>query len=184
MKKITIYGKREQKIVRLDVSVYYNYLLSVLKNLDEYYGVETEIEEFYGTIPENSNNVFYECEIIEIIPTGNEVMTYKYTVKKINATRLSSIIRNILLEKPLKASYAIEELFNYNCRDEKEKQLWNEVKTCFNFKEKNRLVDLKKLFLQFSLGMEDDVNIKYTDDETATKIEKLPYVNVLTRKGE
>lgn len=102
-------------------------------------------------IPENSNNGFYECEKIEIIPTGNEEMAYKYTVEKINATRLSSIIRNILLEKPLKASYAIEELFNYNCRDEMEKQLWNEAKTCFDFKEKNRLVDLKKYFFNFRL---------------------------------
>ncbi len=196
MKRMTIYSKGNQKIDRFNVLVYEKELQNILKKLDAYYKNKTEKYVYgYGstrTYPTqkdldniSKSNDYEECyKLIDIgdacsCPNGFA----KYCFAVIKPIRLSKIIRKILGSNFIDASYAMEDLFTFSAGDKLEKELLNEVKSCFNFKKENKF-DLRKTMLETLLPLEDDVSIKYTDDSTALKSEKLPYSYYFNHKSE
>lgn len=196
MKRLTIYSKGDQKIDRFNVLVYEKELRSLLKKLDDYYGnkVEEYVYEFgpLSTFPiqEDLDDIskssgYDECykliDISEVSSKPNNFVKYCFMVVK--PVGLSKIVRKILGSNFIDASYAVEELFSFNASDDVEKELLNEVKSCFNFKEEDKF-DLRKVVLEALLPLEDDVSIKYTDDSTVPKSEKLPHSYYFKRKSE
>lgn len=206
MKKITIYAKDENNIERFDVFIYKKYLLKLLQNLDNYYGVQTEIKDYFGRLPEYKENEFYEPVAIKVIKYDIEHNLYIHTIKHIKAVGLSKIVREILNNDYLKASYAINELFNYTYKDEEEKMLLEEVKSCFHFEKSNKKIDLRRYSLNIEKGLlekleeikkidakvseletldvKEDYNIKYVDDKIESRTDNLPDAYAFKLKHE
>jgi hypothetical protein len=196
MKRMTIYAKNDQKIDRFNVLVYEKELFNLLKKLDDYYG--KQVEEYvyeYGPIStyptqkdldniSKSSGYDEYYKLIDISETSSKTNNFvKYCFIVVKPVGLSKIVRKILSSNFIDASYAIEELFAFNASDDVEKELLNEVKSCFNFKKEDKF-DLRKVMLEALLPLEDDVSIKYTDDSTLPKSEKLPHSYYFKRKSE
>ncbi len=174
MQKITIYAKKNSeegiKIQRLDVFIYTEYLIPLLKKLYNYYGADVKLEDCFYMTQKNKDNKFYMLE------NSNDISD--------DVIKISNIINDIFTENKIKASYAIEKLFNFNCNSNEEKKLIDEIKKCIVFKQKEKLFDPIKIFLEFSLCFEDEITIKYTDDTMMPKSENLPNFSILTYKHE
>lgn len=186
MKKITIYAKSKKQVQRYDVFIYEKYLLKLLNELDDYYGVKKEENEYYGPlIPELKSDEFYEPVSLKLVNSNDSGNLYIYKIRHIKAVGLSKIIRKILNGNYLEASYAINDLFNYNFKDDKEKLFLDEVKSCFHFKKSNKKFDLTRSILNFErMMLEDDVSIRYIDDKTLSKTDNLPSIYSFMLKRE
>lgn len=186
MKKITIYSKGENNIERFNVFIYEKYLLKILKELDNYYGIQEKVEEYYGPFfPKTEDGEFYEPICSKLINSDGDNNLYMHTVRYIKTFGLSKIVRELLNGNYLKASIAINELYNYNSKTEEEKEFLEEVKSCFHFEKNDKKIDLRKLLLEFERSLlEDDISIKFIDDKTAAKTDSIPYSYVFNKKHE
>lgn len=192
MKRITIYAKGQSNIERFDVFIYEKALLKILEELDNYYGVQTEEKEYFGQfIQDLKEGEFYESVSSELINRNVNYNCnvnyniYKYTARYIKTVGLSKIVREILNSDPLEASYAVNELYNYYCKTDEEKEFLENIKSCFRFKKSDKKFDLTKLLLEFERKLfEDDVKMKFIDDKITTRIDNMPYSQVFNKKHE
>ena len=192
MKRITIYAKGQSNIERFDVFIYEKKLLKILEELDNFYGVQTGEKEYYGQFVQDlKEGEFYESVSAELInrnvnyTCNTNYNVYKYTARYIKTDGLSKIVREILNSDPLGASYAVNELCNYYCKTDEEKEFLENIKSCFRFKKNDKKFDLTKLLLEFERKLfDDDVKMKFIDDKITTRIDNIPYSQVFNKKHE
>lgn len=185
MKKIKIYAKEKNKIEIFLVSVNEDKLKKILNDLDNYYETEmygymiyfkgkNDMKKSLENFIKNENDIF--DKIIEIKELKNDddcecIMTVKRESKLTNAIR--TIINND--SDKLELSYAFYDIYNFKFNSEIEKNYMYQILSCFSFYKKENKLDMKKILLQIQYEMEDEIDIKYCDDETLFETQKLPY---------
>ena len=113
------------------------------------------------------------------IDVHRDSVKYSITTKTINDKKYARVMFLIGLEnKNYEENLKVTEAIN----NEVEKKYINKILSCFTFYKKNNKFDIKKILLQIQYEMEDETALKYCDDETLFKTQKLPYSYNLSNK--
>ena len=184
MKKIKIYAKENNKIETFLVSIKEDNLVKILDELDDYYENElldymiyfkgkNSIKKTLKDFLKNEKDIFNKEIKIDEVKHGKE-SECKIKVKR--ESKLTKSLKTIINDNDgLKLSYAIFDICNFKSNNEVEKKYINKILSCFTFSKKNNKFDIKKILLQIQYEMEDETALKYCDDETLFKTQKLPY---------
>ena len=184
MKKIKIYAKENNKIEIFSVSIKEDKLKKILDELDNYYETEMydymiyfkgknhmrkSLEEFL----KNENDIFDKKIEIDEEKNGDDC---ECMMKVKREPKLTNVIRTIINnDNKLELSYAFYDIYNFKFNNETEKKYMYQILSCFSFYKIDNKLDMKKILLQIQYAMDNEIDIKYCDDETLLETQKLPY---------
>ncbi len=183
-----IYVKDDFTIKKLNVIMHMILLENVLRKLDKYYDVKIVRKERYGDFDTSYKktgkviNIVSKDKIeVEGYYQSNDPV-YKTTYDEYTPVGISKILRDIFITTNVnKLSGLIKQLYDYAATDE-EAILLDEAKCCFSFIEITKKSDFKTKLLNYEYGLNvNDVDMKYVEDNTPSKINNYPYIKTLLK---